>query len=135
MSAVPWCWCSTTVPRRTCALMVRPAQLLLSSYEPFSLCTKPSNTSQQCCKTFTATQSSVTCCGQPHFRSPSALENRFAEPRPKPQYSKYTPDGTLICPDHNTRGCSLSKCWYKSLNAVHCFDVWRCYKEHPKWDH
>ena len=74
VSAVPWCWSATTVPRRTCALTVRPAQLLLSSYEPLSLCTKPSDTSQQCCKTFIATSSSVTCCGQPHFRSPSASE-------------------------------------------------------------
>ena len=45
-------------------------------------------------------------------------DSQSAEPRPRPQYSKYTPDGTLICPDYNTRGCSLSKCWYKSLNAV-----------------
>ena len=51
------------------------------------------------------------------------------------QYSKYTPDGTLICPDYNTRGCSPNKCWYKSLNAVHCCDVWGSYKEHPRWDH
>ena len=62
-------------------------------------------------------------------------DSQSAEPRPRPQYSKYTPDGTLICPDYNTRGCSLSKCWYKSLNAVHCCDVWGCYKEHPRWDH
>ena len=62
-------------------------------------------------------------------------DSQSAEPRPRPQYSKYTPDGTLICPDYNTRGCSLSKCWYKSLNAVHCWDVWGCYKEHPRWDH
>ena len=130
VSAVPWCWSSTTVPRRTCALTVRPAQLLLSSYEPLSLCTKPSGTSQQCCKTFIATSSSVTCCGQPHFRSPSAseIDSQSAEPRPRPQYSKYTPDGTLICPDYNTRGCSLCDCWNKSLNAVHCCDVWGCSK-------
>ena len=38
-----------------------------------------------------------------------------SQTRPRPQYSKYTPDGTLICPDYNTCGCSLSKCWYKSL--------------------
>ena len=56
-------------------------------------------------------------------------DSQSVEPRPRPQYSKYTPDGTLICPDFNTRGCSLSKCWYKSLNAVHCCDVWGCYKE------
>ena len=62
-------------------------------------------------------------------------DSQSAEPRPRPQYSKYTPDGTLICPDYNTRGCSLSKCWHKSLNAVHCCDVWGCYKEHPRWDH
>ena len=62
-------------------------------------------------------------------------DSQSAEPRPRPQYSKYTPDGSLICPDYNTRGCSLSKCWYKSLNAVHCCDVWGCYKEHPRWDH
>ena len=62
-------------------------------------------------------------------------DSQSAEPRPRPQYSKYTPDGTLICPDYNTRGCSLSKCWYKSLNAVHCCDVWGCYKEHPRWDY
>ena len=58
-----------------------------------------------------------------------------AEPRPRPQYSKYSPDGTLICLDYNTRCCSLNKCWYKSLNAVHCCDVWGCYQEHPRWDH
>ena len=62
-------------------------------------------------------------------------DSQSAEPRPRPQYSKYTPDGTLICPDYDTRGCSLSKCWYKSLNAAHCCDVWGCYKEHPRWDH
>ena len=99
-------------------------------HEPLSLCTKPSDTSQQCCKTFIATSSSVTCCGQPHFRSPSASEifSQSAEPRPRPQYSKYTPDGTLICPDYNTRGCSLCNCWNKSLNAVQCCDVWGCSK-------
>ena len=62
-------------------------------------------------------------------------DSQSAEPRPRPQYSKYTPDGTMICPDYNTRGCSPNKCWYKSLNAVHCCDVWGCYKEHPRWDH
>ena len=62
-------------------------------------------------------------------------DSQSAEPRPRPQYSNYTPDGSLICPDYNTRGCSLSKCWYKSLNAVHCCDVWGCYQEHPRWDH
>ena len=60
-------------------------------------------------------------------------DSQSVEPRPRPQYSKYTPDGALICPDYNTRGCSLNKCW--SLNAVHCCDVWGCYKEHPRWEH
>ena len=50
-------------------------------------------------------------------------DSQSVEPRPRPQYSKYTPDGALICP------------WYKSLNAVHCCDVWGCYKEHPRWEH
>ena len=62
-------------------------------------------------------------------------DSQSAEPRPRPQYFKYTPDGTIICPDYNTRGCSPNKCWYKSLIAVHCCDVWGCYKEHPRWDH
>ena len=62
-------------------------------------------------------------------------DSQSVEPRPRPQYSKYTPDGALICPDYYTRGCSLNKCWYKSLNAVHCCDVWGCYKEHPRWEH
>ena len=57
-------------------------------------------------------------------------DSQSAEPRPRPQYSKYTLDGAFICPDYYTRGCSLNKCWYKSLNAVHCCDVWGCYKEH-----
>ena len=61
-------------------------------------------------------------------------DGQSAEPRPRPQYSKYTPDGAFICPDYNTRGCSPNKCWYKSLNAVHCCDVWGCYKEYPLWD-
>ena len=62
-------------------------------------------------------------------------DSQSVEPRPRPQYSKYTPDVALICPDYNTRGCSLNKRWYKSLNAVHCCDVWGCYKEHPRWEH
>ena len=45
-SAVPWCWCSMTVQRRTCALTVRPAQLLLSSCKSLSLRPEPSDTSQ-----------------------------------------------------------------------------------------
>ena len=38
-------------------------------------------------------------------------DSHSAEPRPRPQYSKYTPDGTNICPDYNTRGCVSNKCW------------------------
>ena len=69
------------------------------------------------------------CRKKPHFRSPSATENRCPEcgTSAKAQHSMYTPNCFFICPDYNTRGCSLGKC------TAHRCDVWGCYKEHPSW--
>ena len=116
------------MPRRTCALTGAASAIIIRA--SFHCALSPQTQVNNVAKPSLTTSSSVKCCGQPHFRSPSAseIDSQSAEPRPRPQYSKYTPDGTLICPDYDTRGCSLCNCLNKSLNAVHCCDVWGCSK-------
>ena len=53
----------------------------------------------------------------------------------RPRYTKFDPDGNLICPDFNTSGCSASSCRHKAKRVKHCCDIWGCFKQHPRWEH
>ena len=103
-------------------LRTRVVELLRLGAEGGCLTFDDAFTSQKCCKTFIATSSSETCRRQPHFRSPGATENRFPERGTSAKAAVFQIHSRwcFICPDYNTRGCSPNKCWYKSLNAVHC---------------
>ena len=135
VSAVPWCWCSTTEPRTYLGIAFNKA--FIEKQSLFHCALSPQTQVNNVAKTSLQHQAQKRAADSrtSDRQARRKTDAQSAEPRPRPQYSKYTPDGTLISLLQHSWLFLEQVLGTNLLNAVHCCYVWGCYKKHPRWEH